>query len=79
MGLSIAERKHLMPHGAQREIAADLAIDASYVSRVLSGDIRPKTANGRDQLRRVQAAIAQKLELPVDEVFPANEAATVAA
>lgn len=80
MPLSIAERKHLMPHGAQREIAAELGIDASYVSRVLSDDIRPKTENGRQQLHRVQTAVAQKLELPFGEVFPAkHDTATAAA
>jgi transcriptional regulator with XRE-family HTH domain len=70
MPLSIAERKHLMPYGAQKEIAADLGIDNSYVSRVLSGDIQPKTAAGRQQLHRIQLAIAEKLERPIEDVFP---------
>lgn len=69
-----------MPHGSQREIAAELEIDASYVSRVVSGDIRPKTANGRQQLLRVQIAVAQKLDRPLEDVFPAeHDTATAAA
>lgn len=69
-----------MPHGSQREIAAELEIDASYVSRVVSGDIRPKTENGRQQLLRVQIAVAQKLDRPLEDVFPAeHDTATAAA
>ena len=59
-----------MPYGAQKEIAADLGIDNSYVSRAVSGDIRPKTAAGRQQLQRVQAAIAEKLARSIEDVFP---------
>jgi hypothetical protein len=73
MPLTIADRKHLMPHGAQREIAADLGVDESYVSRVVAEAIHPRTARGRKQLRRIQVAVARKLGITVDEAFPPAE------
>jgi transcriptional regulator with XRE-family HTH domain len=70
MPLTTAERKHRMPFGAQKEIAAALEVTPAYVSRVLSDDIRPRTPTGQKQLRRIRVAIARRLGMPVDEVFP---------
>jgi hypothetical protein len=75
MPLTIAERKHRMPSGAQREVARELRVDPSYVSRVMADDIRPKTRLGRKSVRRVQVAIARKLGMTVDEAFPPAEPA----
>lgn len=70
MPLTIAERKHLMPHGAQKEIAREERVDEGTVSRVMSDDYHPKTDAGRQTARRIQVAIARKLRMRVDEVFP---------
>ena len=70
MPLTIADRKQRMPHGAQREIATELGIAESYVSAVMTGDARPKTARARKTVRRVQVALARKLGVTVDEAFP---------
>lgn len=70
MPLTIADRKHLMPHGAQKEIASALGVSKSYVSSVVNGEIRAKTQAARRRLRIAQVAIARKLGKPVDEVFP---------
>jgi hypothetical protein len=78
--LSIADRKHLMPHGAQVQVASDEGVAESYVSAVMNDDVRPKTPASREKLARVQAALARKLDRPVEDVFPTkHEAATVAA
>lgn len=69
MPLSIAERKHLMPFGAQREVSAEQRVDPGYVSKVMNGEVFPKTLTSRKKLRRVQVAIARKLGRRVDEVF----------
>jgi len=70
MPLTTADRKFLMPYGAQRDVAFDQGVKESYVSLVMSGEMRPKTLAARKKLRRVQVAIARKLGRPVDEVFP---------
>jgi hypothetical protein len=70
MVLTIAERKHLMPYGAQKEIAIDEGVDEGYVSRVMNDDVRPKTLRGKQKLRRIQVAIARKLRVRVEEAFP---------
>jgi hypothetical protein len=70
MPLSIAERKHRMPYGAQLEVAKEQAVSESYVSAVMNGDVRPKTDVTRKKLRRVQVALARKLGVTVDEAFP---------
>lgn len=79
MPITIAERKHLMPHGSQKAVAAELAVDEAFVSKVMSDDVRPKTEAGRKKLRRVQVALARKLGRTVDDVFPKQEAAIAAA
>lgn len=70
-----------MPFGAQREVSAEQRVDPGYVSKVMNGEIRPKTLPSRKKLRRVQVAIARKLGRTVDEVFPQTkqEAAPVLA
>lgn len=70
MPLSVAERKHLMPYGARKDVADELAIDPTYVSKVMNGEVFPKSETGRKKLRRVQVALARKFGRPVDEVFP---------
>lgn len=70
MSLSIAERKHQMPRGAQRQIATEHGVKEGYVSEVMGDLVRPTTEAGRKKLRRVQVALARKLGKPVDEVFP---------
>lgn len=78
MPLSIAERKHRMPFGAQREVAAEQAVDAAYVSRVMNEEIHAKTPASRKKLRRVQVALARKLGVTVDEAFPPQTATAAA-
>lgn len=68
--LSIAERKHLMPHGAQRAVASEQMVSESYLSAVMNGEVFPKTPPTREKLARVQAALAAKLNRPVEDVFP---------
>lgn len=80
MPLTIAERKYLMPFGAQIEVARAESVSESYVSAVMSDSVEPKTPPTRKKLRRVQVALARKLGRPVEDVFPAkHEAATAAA
>lgn len=78
--LTIADRKHLMPFGAQVQVATEEGVAQSYVSAVMNDEVFPKTDATREKLARVQAALARKLERPVEEVFPPKqEAATAAA
>lgn len=70
MPLTTADRKHLMPYGAQKEVATEQGVTEAYVSLVMAGEVRPKTEMTRKKLRRVQVAIARKLGRTVDEVFP---------
>jgi transcriptional regulator with XRE-family HTH domain len=79
MPLSIADRKHLMPFGAQQEVAAEQSVAESYVSAVMNGAVHPKTAATKKKLRRVQVALARKLGVTVDEAFPPTAAQATAA
>lgn len=74
MTLSVAERKHQMPHGAQREVAETESVAMSYVSAVMAGEVFPKTDRSRLKLRRVQKALAKKLGVPVADAFPEGSA-----
>lgn len=78
MPLTIAERKHRMPYGAQLEVARQEGVAESYVSAVMNGDVRPKTEPTRKKLRRVQVALARKLGVTVDEAFPPDDAPVAA-
>jgi hypothetical protein len=82
MPLTIAERKHLMPFGAQLDVARAEKVSKSYVSAVMGDAVRPKTLRARKRLRRVQVALARKLGRTVDDVFPPQDspdATTIAA
>ncbi|MBA3891593.1 MAG: hypothetical protein H0X64_13795 [Gemmatimonadaceae bacterium] len=72
MALSTAERKHRMPFGAQKAIAAEEGVAESYVSAAVADELRPKTPAARMRLRRIRVAVARKLKMRVDEVFPAD-------
>lgn len=74
--LSIAERKHRMPYGAQKQVAAEEQVSEQYVSGVMNDEVKPKTEKGAKKLRRVQVAIARKLRMRVDEVFPPDQQAS---
>lgn len=76
MPLSIAERKHQMPFGAQLDVARAEGVSKSYVTAVMNGEVFPKTPRTRKQLRRVQVALARKLGRPVADVFPDTEQET---
>jgi hypothetical protein len=71
MSLSVAERKHRMPHGAQRQIAKAEGCGDSYVTAVMNGTVTPKSPAAKRRLRRIQVALSRRLGLPVEEVFPA--------
>lgn len=75
LALTVAERKHRLPYGAQKKIARRLGVARSYVSAAVAGDCRPKTKRAKLRLRRVQVAIAGELGLPVEEAFDAQELA----
>ena len=65
-------RKERLPFGAQAEIARRLGVTPSVVSRVMNNkgaDLAPQT------IRKVKVAIARKLRMRVDEVFPEQTAA----
>lgn len=69
MALSVAERKHLMPFGAQKEVAAEESVDEAFVTRVLADEVHPKTERGRKSVRRVRVALARKIRMRVDDAF----------
>jgi hypothetical protein len=75
MTLTVAERKHLMPHGAQGEVAEAERVAESYVSAVMAGEVRPKTERSRLKLRRVQRALARKLGRTIADAFPESQPA----
>lgn len=78
MPLTVAERKHLMPYGAQKEVAQDEEVPEPYVSLVMNDALHPKTEVAKQKLRRVQVAIARKLRMRVDEVFPPEQPTSAA-
>ena len=69
MPLTTAERKHLMPYGAQKEVATEEGATEAYVSLAMNDEVHPKTEAGREKLRRVRVRIAGKLGITVDEAF----------
>jgi len=75
MPISIAERKYRMPYGGQKEAAGIAEVDETYVSRVFSGQVRPKTKEAKLKFRRTQVALARVMKMAVDELFTADEVA----
>jgi transcriptional regulator with XRE-family HTH domain len=72
MSIARYARKERLPFGAQKEIAKKLGVAESVVSRVMNDkgdDLKPAT------VRAVRVAIARKLRMRVDEVFPQQAAA----
>jgi hypothetical protein len=70
MAMSVMERKHLMPHGAVREIAQKVGASEAYVSEVLNDRVRPPEGDDPPLRRAIRVAIARKLKMKVDDVFP---------
>lgn len=73
MPMSVAERKHRMPHGGQKKAARLARVGQWYVSLVMSAQIRPQSKKAKAKLRRTQVAIATAFELPIEEIFDAAE------
>jgi hypothetical protein len=70
MPLSIAERLHQLPHGAQAAVAEKFELSATTISAIMRGVYpRPETEPALTQYRAVQTALAAKLGSPVWEVF----------
>ena len=70
IALTVAERKHRLPFGAQKEIAEAEGVSKALVSEVVNGTSNPTTPEAQRRHRRIQVRIARKLGLRVDEVFP---------
>jgi len=69
MAMTRWERKAALGHGGVKEIAERVGLSHPHVSQVL---------NGRRRDRKVEVAIARKLNRPVDEVFEPVQAEAVA-
>lgn len=69
MALSVAERKHRLPHGAMKEIALAEGVSVQTVSRVVGGMYVPQTEAGERSERRIRVRVARKLGMRVDDVF----------
>lgn len=78
MPLTVAERLHRAPHGVQRDVAAELGLSKTTVSKIMRGEMVPKTPKAKATMRKVQVAVARRLRLPVDEVFPPEHKAEAA-
>lgn len=61
MPLSKYERKEKLGHGAVKEIATATKRSEGHVSQVI---------NEKRRDRVVEVAVARRLQMPVDEVFP---------
>lgn len=70
IALTVAERKHRLPFGVQKEIALAAGVSRSLVSAVVNGTVNPTTPEGRRRHRRIKVLVARKLGLRVDEAFP---------
>jgi predicted XRE-type DNA-binding protein len=68
MALTKRERKLRLRRGAQKEIAEQLGVSEGLVSLVVNGKTQ---LLGRDTVRTVREAIAEKIGAPIEEVFGA--------
>lgn len=66
MALTKRQRKDRLRRGAQKEIAFELNLSESLVSAVMNGKTQ---ILGKETVRTVREAIAQKIGASVDEVF----------
>lgn len=73
MSLSAIGRKALLEHGRQTKIAGRFRVSDQYVSDVVNGERIPKTKRGWARYARIQQAVADELNLTVEEAFSAYE------
>lgn len=73
MPLTVAERKHRLPHGAQKKIAAKRHVDRAYVSRAVASEVFPKTERAQLKLAGVLRDVAACLGLPLEDAFDTEE------
>ena len=79
MPMTAAERKEAMPHGAQRRVAKRIRRSETYITLVMNDGVVPKTPRGARTLTRAQIAIAEAIGKPVEDVFPVERSASIAA
>jgi predicted XRE-type DNA-binding protein len=75
MSIARFARKERLPYGFQREIARKLDVQESQVSRVMNDEVHGISPL---RVRRIRVAIARKLRMRVDEVFPSDETQSAA-
>lgn len=73
MPMTPAERKEAMPHGAQKRVAKRIKRSETFITLVMNDGFAPKTPKGARTLSRAQAAIADAIGRPVEEVFPVQQ------
>lgn len=66
MALTKRERKLRLRRGAQREIAEQLGVSEGLVSLVVNGKTQ---LLGKETVKTVREAVAEKIGAPVEEVF----------
>jgi hypothetical protein len=69
-----AERKEAMPHGGQRRVAKRINRSETFINLVMNDGFVAKTPKGAKTLKRAQAAIAEVIGRPVEEVFDVEPA-----
>lgn len=69
MPLSKWDRKQRLPFGAQQQIADELGegYDKAFVSLVMNDKAQ---ARDQEKVKKIRDAIARRIGLPVEEVFP---------
>ena len=72
MPLTKRQRKERLGRGAQKEIAKDLGLSDSLISAVVNNKTQ---ILGKETVRKVRVAIAERIGEPVEVVFGASAAA----
>lgn len=75
MPMTPVERKEAMPHGGQRRAARKIRRSETYITLVMNDEVEPKTRKGARTLARAQAAVAEQIGRPVEEVFQVEQPA----